>query len=58
MNNTTRKFPRTLQQAFPRDREWAYAIERHRAPMGFVEACLAWGSIIGMCILLAYSMVA
>ena len=28
MNDTTRRFPRTLQQAFPHDREWAYAIER------------------------------
>lgn len=29
MNDTTRTFPRTLQQAFPRDREWAYPIERY-----------------------------
>lgn len=29
MNDTTRKFPRTLQQAFPHDREWAYPIERY-----------------------------
>lgn len=58
MNTTTRKFPRTLQQAFPKDREWAYAIELHRAPMRPLEACLAWGSIISMCILLAYSIVA
>jgi hypothetical protein len=26
--DTTRKFPRTLQEAFPRDRHHAYAIER------------------------------
>jgi hypothetical protein len=29
MNDTTRRFPRTLQQAFPKDRQWAYAVERH-----------------------------
>lgn len=29
MNDTTRRFPRSLQEAFPQDREWAYAIERH-----------------------------
>ena len=29
MNDTTRRFPRTLQQAFPRDREWAYPIKRY-----------------------------
>ena len=29
MNATTRRFPRTLQEAFPTDRQWAYAIERH-----------------------------
>lgn len=29
MNDTTRRFPRTLQEAFPTDRQWAYAIERY-----------------------------
>ena len=27
---TTRRFPRTLQQAFPHDREWAYPLEASR----------------------------
>jgi hypothetical protein len=58
MNNTTRRHPRTLREAFPRDAQHACSIERHRAPMRPLEACLAWGSIIGMCILLAYSVVA
>lgn len=58
MNNTTRRFPRTLREAFPRDRQWAYAVEKHRAPMGVFEALLAWASIVGMCVLLAYAVVA
>lgn len=29
MNDTTRRFPRSLQEAFPQDRQWAYAIERY-----------------------------
>ncbi len=28
MNDTTRRYPRTLQEAFPADRQWAYAVER------------------------------
>lgn len=27
---TTRRFPRTMQQAFPGDREWAYPCEHYR----------------------------
>lgn len=27
---TTRSYPRTLQQAFPHDREWAYPIQGYR----------------------------
>ncbi len=55
---TVRKFPRTMQEAFPQDREWAYSIEKHRAPMSALEAVLAWASIIGMSVLLAYAVVA
>ena len=29
MNDTTRRFPRSLQEAFPQDRQWAYAVERY-----------------------------
>lgn len=28
MNDTTRRYPRTMQEAFPRDAQWAYAVER------------------------------
>jgi hypothetical protein len=56
--NTTRKFPRTLQQAFPQDREWAYSIERHRAPMPLWEAALAWASITGVSVLIAWAIAA
>ena len=58
MNNTTRRHPRTLREAFPRDAQHAYAIERHKAPMRPLESCLAWGSIIGMSVLIAYAWVA
>lgn len=33
MNDTVRKFPRTLQEAFPSDRRHAYAVEVHRRPL-------------------------
>jgi hypothetical protein len=56
--NTTRKFPRTLREAFPRDAQHAYAIERHRAPMPLWEAALAWASITGMCVLIAWAIAA
>lgn len=58
MNDTTRRFPRTLREAFPRDRQWAYAVEKHRAPMSVLEALLAWASITGMCLLIAWAVVA
>lgn len=58
MNHTTRRFPRTLREAFPRDRQWAYAVEKHRAPMGVLEAVIAWVSITGMCVLIAWAVVA
>jgi hypothetical protein len=58
VNNTTRRFPRTLREAFPQDREWAYSIEKHKAPMGFCEAVLAWASIVGLSVLIAYAVVA
>lgn len=58
MNHTTRRFPRTLREAFPRDRQWAYAVEKHRAPMSVFEALVAWASITGMCLLIAWAVVA
>ncbi len=56
--NTTRKFPRTLREAFPRDAQHAYAIERHRAPMPLWEAALAWASITGVSVLIAWAIAA
>lgn len=53
---TTRKFPRTLAEAFPQER--AYAIERTRASMSVFEALLAWASITGMCVLIAWAIAA
>lgn len=52
---TTRKFARTMQEAFPHDSRHAYAIERTRAPMRFGEALIAWASISGMCVLIAFA---
>lgn len=40
MNTTTRKFPRTLQEAFPADRQWPYAVERHSRRMESVGSVL------------------
>jgi hypothetical protein len=40
MNTTTRKFPRTLQEAFPQDRQWAYAVERTSRRMDAVGSVL------------------
>lgn len=58
MNHTTRRFPRTMREAFPHDREWAYSIEKHKASMSVLEALVAWASIIGMSVLLAWAVVA
>jgi len=58
VNDTTRRFPRTLREAFPQDREWAYSIEKHRAPMSALEAIVGWASVIGMSVLLAYAVAA
>jgi len=56
VNHTTRRFHRTLYEAFPQDH--AYSIERHKPPMSALEAVVAWASIIGMSVLLAYAVVA
>jgi hypothetical protein len=40
MNTTTRKFPRTLQEAFPQDRQWAYSLERTSRRMDAVGSVL------------------
>ena len=58
VNDTTRRFPRTLREAFPQDREWAYSIEKHKASMSVLEALVAWASITGMSVLLAWAVVA
>jgi hypothetical protein len=47
-----------MDEAFPRGVEYACSVERHRAPMGFIEALVAWVSISGMSVLIAWSVVA
>lgn len=58
MNNTTRRFPRTLQQAFPHDREWAYALEIHRRPTHLAERLIGWASIGGCVALVVWTILA
>lgn len=55
---TTRKYARTMQEAFPKDSQHAYAIERTRAPMRFVEAVIAWASIVGLSVMIAWAVAA
>jgi len=52
MNDTTRRYPRTLQEAFPADRQWAYAVERTSRRMDAVGSVLL-ASLIGLCLALA-----
>jgi len=52
MNDTTRRFPRTLQEAFPADRQWAYSLERTSRRMDAVGSVLL-ASLIGLGLALA-----
>lgn len=52
MNHTTRRYPRTLHEAFPRDRQWAYAIERH-TPVRDALLDVALAAAIGIGLALA-----
>jgi hypothetical protein len=52
MNTTTRKFPRTLNEAFPVDRQWAYAVERTSRRMDAVGSVLL-AMVIGLGLALA-----
>ncbi len=55
MNDTTRRFPRTLQQAFPHDREWAYPIERYsRRTQQAANVMLACAIGIGLALALVH----
>ena len=49
MNTTTRRHPRTLMEAFPRD-HWRGVVERHRRPLTerIYGALLA--TVIGVCL--------
>lgn len=58
MNTTTRRHPRTLREAFPRDPEHAYAIQRCSRPGSSVLATLAaWCCVVGMSVLLGIAVV-
>ena len=49
---TVRKVPRTMQEAFPQDRDWAFAIERSSRRMQRVGSVLL-ASAIGIALGLA-----
>ena len=52
---TTKRYPRTLQQAFPNDREWAYCCER---PRRFSVQAIARAALPAAAILMLVGMVA
>lgn len=56
MNSTTRHHPRTLREAFPRDPEHAYAIQRYSRP-SVLGTLAAWCCVAGMSVLLGISLV-
>lgn len=57
MNTTTRRYPRTLDEAFPgHDARYACAIERS-STMRVWERLLAWASVIGLVLLVAWTAV-
>lgn len=43
---TTRKYPRTMNEAFPRTVEYANAVERH-TPYGWDDKLVIWAGVIG-----------
>lgn len=54
-NTTTRRFARTMSEAFPRDMHHAYAIEQYRAPMYWAERVIGWAAIIGCVSLIVWA---
>ena len=58
MNDTTRRYPRSLDEAFPgHDTRYACAIERPGFAMRRWERLLAWASVIGLVLLVAWTAV-
>lgn len=56
---TTRRFPRTMQQAFPGDREWAYCCEAPRkfTLSAIARAALPVAVIFGLVVMVAHTLV-
>lgn len=52
---TTRRWPRTLAEAFPRDAQHAYAIEGYRTPLFWAERIFGWTCIFGCTALIVYA---
>lgn len=55
MNTTTRRYPRTLFEAFPRDARHAYAIERH--PRRWTETIFGAAVILALILTVAVTLV-
>ena len=52
-NNTPRKYPRTLAEAFPNDAKYAYTVTRHKPPIDVdmwvgVVCIFALGFVLGL----------
>ena len=58
MNDTTRKHPRTLDEAFPYGAHYGCAVEAYRRPGGgfwaFIRACFCLAVFAGIGVLLAW----
>lgn len=52
-NPTIRKYPRTLNEAFPNAKETAQWIERHKAPMTVRDVALYLALYLAVCGLIA-----
>jgi hypothetical protein len=54
MNDTTRKYPRTLHEAFPYDADYAHAITRYTNPHR-LNYWAIWGFVIFLCLSLFFA---
>ena len=54
--NTTRRYPRTLNEAFPNTADYANPIE-HYAPYGWDDKLVIWTGVVGFVIVGLMAMV-
>lgn len=53
---TTRRWPRTMAEAFPREAQHAYAIEGYRTPLFWVERLFGASVILACAGLFVYAL--